>query len=133
MRYLLGTLSEGERAQLEERYFSDDAEFEEIEIAEEELVDRYVRGELSQGDRHRFEQMLASSPRLTERVEFARVFADKLRAPAVQTEKTKWWGLPFAFSRASYSSRLVFGFSMLLVLFAGGVAAVGWLQLRAES
>jgi len=140
MRYLLGTLSEGERAQFEERYFSDDAEFEEIEIAEEELIDRYVRGELSKSDRDRFEQTLAGSPRLTERVEFARVFADKLRvaespikAPVIQTEKTNWWGLFFGFSNASRSSRLAFGFSVLLVLVAGGVLLVGWWQLRQQS
>lgn len=136
MRYLLGTLSEEERAQLEERYFSDDEAFEELEIAEGELADRYVRGELSPGDRERFEQTLARSPRLAERVEFARVFADKLRvpkSPAVQTEKTSWWRSLFWFSGASRSSQLAFGFSLLLVLFAGGLLFAGWLQLRAES
>src|SRR6185295_2525142 len=94
---------------------------------------RYVRGELSQSDRDRFEQTLAGSPRLTERVEFARVFADTLRtakSPAVVTEKANWWSW---FSSASYSSRLAFASSVLLVLVAGGVLLVGWLQLRAES
>src|SRR5690349_8338982 len=113
MRYLLGTLSEEERAQLEERYFSDDAEFEEIEVAEGELVDRYVRDELPQSDRERFEQILAASPRLVERVEFARLFADKLRiaeepiaatsrTPAPVPPKTSW----FSFFETSRSSRL---------------------------
>ena len=81
-RYLLGSLSDEEKALLEERYFSDDAMFEEIEIAEEELIDRYVRGELSNEDSERFAAVVADSPRLAERVEFARVWKDKLAVSA---------------------------------------------------
>src|SRR5262245_43346719 len=104
MRYLLGTLSEAERARLEEGYFSDDKEFEEIEIAEEELIDRYVRGELTGTDRKEFEQTVARSPRLMERVEFAKLFADRLRpasAPIVAPVKRRWWDGLFGFGRSS--------------------------------
>ena len=80
-RYLLGSLSEEERATLEEKYFSDDTAFEEMQIAEEELIDQYVRAELSNEDRARFAAMVARSPRLAERVEFARVWKDKLSGP----------------------------------------------------
>ena len=127
MRYVLGTLPDAERVQLEERYFADDAEFEEIEIAEEELIDRYVRGELSKSDRAAFEQTVAHSPRLMERVEFAKLFADKLR---VAPKKANWWEGLFSFPNGP---RLAFGFSIVLVLIAGGVLLVGWWQLRAES
>jgi len=138
MRYVLGTLPDAERVRLEERYFSDDAEFEEIEIAEEELIDRYVRGELSTTDRAAFEQTIARSPRLMERVEFARLFAGKLRvaeAPvaAPAPKKANWWERLFGFSNASRGPRLAFALSMLLVLIAGGVLLVGWWRLRAES
>ena len=75
IRYLLGDLSEKERTNLEERFFADDAEFQEMEIAEGELIDRYVRSELSATDRQQFERMLRTSPRLLERVEFARILA----------------------------------------------------------
>ena len=78
MRYLLGTLSDEERDRFEEMYFSDNAAFEEVEIAEGELVDRYVRGELSKSDQARFEAVVAGSRRLADRVEFARVWKDKL-------------------------------------------------------
>jgi hypothetical protein len=135
MRYVLGTLPDAERVRLEERYFSDDTEFEEIEIAEEELIDRYIRGELSRSDCSAFEQAIARSPRLMERVEFAKLFAEKLRvaeAP-VKAEKTNWWEGLFGFSHPSRGSRLAFAFSMLLVLVAGGALSVGWFQLRAES
>src|SRR5262245_23868700 len=79
-RYLLGTLSGEERDRFEEMYFSDDAAFEEVEIAEGELIDRYVRGELSNTDRVQFESVVTRSPRLVERVEFARVWKDKVAA-----------------------------------------------------
>ena len=89
-RYLLGSLSEEERANLEEKYFSDDSAFEEMEIAEEELIDRYIRGELSNEDTERFAAMVAQSPRLAEYVEFARLWRDKLSglvAPLAHTQK----------------------------------------------
>jgi len=133
MRYLLGTLSEEERARLEERYFSDDEEFEEIEIAEEELIDRYVRGQLTPTDRKEFEQTVVRSPRLIERVEFAKLFADRLRtaeAPVVASVKPRWWE---RFLGTGRGSQLALAFSVALVLLAFGVLFVGWRQLQQQS
>ena len=130
MRYLLGTLSEEERAKLEERYFADDKDFEEIEIAEEELIDRYVRGELTAAERTEFQQTVVRSPRLMERVEFAKLFADRLRpAPAVTTVKRRWWE---RFSTGS-GPQLSLAFSAALVLLAFGVLLFGWWQLQQQS
>src|SRR5688500_20133118 len=77
MRYLLGSLPEEERTRLEQQFFSDDQVFEELEIAEDELIDGYVRAELSTDDRRQFEKLLVS-PRLAERVELARILAKKV-------------------------------------------------------
>jgi hypothetical protein len=55
-----------------------------MEIAEGELIDRYVRSELSATDRQQFERMLGASPRLVERVEFARILARRVTSPAPQ-------------------------------------------------
>ena len=137
MRFLLGTLSDEERERLEERYFSDDTEFEEIEIAEEELIDRYVRRELPANERAQFEQTLAGSARLRERVEFAKLFADKLRTtetPVVAPErKASWWQRLFGITNRGRGPELALAFSALLVVVAVTVLLVGWLQLRAES
>lgn len=84
IRYLLGGLSEEERTILGERFFADDAEFEDLEIAEGELIDRYVRRELSVTDQRQFEKMLRTSPRLLKRVEFARIMARRVPLPAPQ-------------------------------------------------
>jgi hypothetical protein len=148
MRYLLGTLSEEERAHLEEGYFSDDGKFEELEIAEDELIDRYVRGELSKSDQERFEITLAGSPRVMERVQFARMWKDKLATSKVEPldvaspvtslretprEPTNWWNKLFGLSSGSRTPRLAIAFSVLLVLLGGTGVLSGWLRLREES
>ena len=138
MRYLLGTLSEEERTRMEELYFSDDTEFENIEIAEEELIDRYVRGELSREDKSRFEGTLAASPRLTERVRFASVWKNKLASAAVDPvtvkvqPKPSWLATVFGFSPAERPPRWAIAFSCLVVVAFIGLF-VGWLKLRENS
>src|SRR6185503_13047992 len=77
-RYLLGELSESEKDRLEAELFADDSKLVDFELAEDELVDAYVRGELSADERRQFEAKLSNSPRLVERVNFARVFAEKV-------------------------------------------------------
>jgi hypothetical protein len=134
MKYLLRTLSEDERERLEERYFSDDAMLEELEIAEDELVDRYVRGELSETDAGRFQQTIAGSPRLVERVKFAKAFADKLALATIPVTKPEpkesWWQKWFGESRWP---QLAPALGLLIVLVGGTVLLVGWLRLKEES
>ena len=145
IRYLLGTLSDEERDRFEEMYFSDNAAFEEVEIAEGELVDRYVRGELSKSDQACFESVVAGSPRLAHRVEFARVWKDKLAvSPTARpvasptTYKTheaapSWWASLFGSSSGSRAPRLAFALTVLLLLLGGVALLAGWLRVREES
>jgi hypothetical protein len=145
-QYLLGTSSEEQQAALEERFFSDDNEFEELEIAEEELIDRYVRSELSAGDRSSFEQRLAQSPRLRERVEFARLFRGKVAAAsvpavaekpvrqAIEKPKQSWWQALFGTSFiAQPASRTAFAVPLAIVLVGSVALFLGWMSLRNES
>ena len=146
MRYILGTLSEEEKTRLEESYFVDDAEFEEFEIAEDELIDRYVRGELSREESDRLEKTLATSPRMIERVQFARVMASKLAPESVPaaaaatveqpppvSEKTSWWQGLFGFPTASRAPAMALSFSVLLLLAGGTTLLVAYLNLREQS
>jgi anti-sigma factor RsiW len=71
MGYLLGQLSEQERIEFEDRYFSDDALFEYLGAVETELIDAYARGELPERDRAQFEQRLLKSPRFRVRIAMA--------------------------------------------------------------
>jgi hypothetical protein len=53
--YLLGTLDSDRRTQLEETILSVPETYEELLIAEEELIDQYVAGGLSQLEQQQFE------------------------------------------------------------------------------
>ena len=133
-RYLLGTLSDQERDQLEQRYFSDTADFDEIEIAEDDLVDAYARDKLTGDDHRRFELVLSSSPRLRQRVEVAKLLSRKTQASPVaaveEVPKPGRWRQLFAFDPPA---RLAFGFSVLLVLLGGLLVFGAWLQVRRTS
>jgi len=70
-RYVLGGLSERERERLEEEYFEDDEAFEQMLIAEEDMIDAYVNDGLSEAERTQFEERFLSSPEGRERIQFA--------------------------------------------------------------
>ena len=141
MDYILGTLSDDEAARLEESYFVDDAEFEEFEIAEEELIDRYVRGELSPQERDQLEKTFARSPRLIQRVQIARVLASRLapeKVTVVQTPqparaRLSWWQSLFGSPNASRAPAMAVGFSVLLLLLGGATLFAAYLSLREQS
>ena len=75
VRYLLGELSEEEEKSFENRYFANDQAFDELQIAEGEVIDAYVSESLPAQARKHLEQQFARSPRLRTRVAFARSFA----------------------------------------------------------
>src|SRR5262245_32556400 len=139
MAYLLGTLSDEERSRIEEHYFSDDAEFEELEIAEDELIDSYVRGELSGIQIRQFEERMAQSPGLVQRVEFARAWANKMAGASAKSGSESqqnhsgegsWWSRFFGFSGAGRAPRFAQAFAVLLLLVVGATLFVGWLKWR---
>jgi hypothetical protein len=139
--YILGTLSDEEKARLEESYFVDDAEFEEFEIAEEELIDRYVRGELSPQERDQLEKTFARSPRLIQRVQIARVLASRLAPEKVAVVETRqppparvsWWQSLFGSPNASRAPAMAVAFSVLLLLLGGATLFAAYLSLREQS
>jgi hypothetical protein len=142
--YFLGTLSDEEKARLEESYFVDDAEFEEFEIQEEELIDRYVRGELSKDETDQLEKTFARSPRLIQRVQIARVLANRLapektaKVARVETPqpfpaRISWLQSLFGFSTGSRAPAMAVGFSVLLLLLGGAVLMTMYISLREQS
>jgi hypothetical protein len=87
-QYLLGQAREEDRVALEDAYLADDGLFEELEAAETDLIDDYVRGRLTGADRAAFEARCLSSPRLRERVAFARQLAARISR---STSGLSWW------------------------------------------
>lgn len=147
IQYLLGNLSEEDRNRLEERYFLDDAAFEELELAEDELIDRYVRSELSSQEENQFEKLL-ESPRLAERVEVARLLAKRttplphkqtvVAAPETSDRQLEpapvdWWQRLFGPAAAIPSFRPAFAMSLILLLATTTAFVFVWIKLRAES
>jgi hypothetical protein len=74
-RYLLGNLSEEIRGRVEKRLLTEESFFEELLIAEEELIDDYVSGDLADGDRLRFEQHFLCAQERRRKLGFAQSFS----------------------------------------------------------
>src|ERR1051325_10693415 len=86
-RFLLGDLPEEQKAQLEERFFTDDDYFEYMLAVEDELIDDYAQGALTGRERERFETYFLNSPERRSRLEFARALQKTAdRAPAAGSE-----------------------------------------------
>jgi len=84
---LLGLSSPAEREYIESEYFEDEAAFQGMLTAEDDLIDAYARGELAGEERRRFEMGFVSSLRGRDRVQFARAFARTV--PATRSVETK--------------------------------------------
>jgi hypothetical protein len=137
-QYLLGLLADDEVARLEELYFSDDALFEAIEIAEDELIDAYVRGRLSDEDRGLFEKSLATSKRLSDRVHFGMLLKDRAspRLAAISTSRsqTTWW---YAFFETLFNQgpalKVAAAACVLVIVLGGSGLVIQSIRLRNES
>ena len=82
VQYLLGELQdEEELARFEQRLLADEKLYEELLIAEDELMEAYLCGELSAADKARFEEHFLASPRRRERVENLRALREVLALP----------------------------------------------------
>lgn len=79
--YLLGDLSEQDRDQVERRLMSEDDLYQQLLLAEDELIDEYVVGTLSDQDRAKFSGHFLHVPELRQDVKSVMV----LREHALQT------------------------------------------------
>src|SRR5215207_4236036 len=67
-RYLLGELSEQQREQVEQRLLSDDDLYQQLLLAEDDLIDEYISGELSDQERSKFSARFLRVPELKQDV-----------------------------------------------------------------
>ena len=124
-RFLLGNVSESERAAIEDGFLAPDDSYQQLLIAEDDLIDAYVRGELPASERELFERWLLASQNLRERVEFAQTLFNSVSGKAVPARvpdrPVSWWR---SLARAFVSRRpaLAFAFAAaLLVIVLGGL------------
>ena len=82
-RYLIGEMTEEERAALEERYFADDGTFARLLAEEDALVAAYLRGTLPGAERERFEATFLGSADGRRRLQLARDLGRRAAGPAL--------------------------------------------------
>lgn len=114
-RFLLGSVSDTERAEIEDGFLVSDDAYQELLIAEDDLIDAYARGELSASESNLFARKLLTSSRLRERVEFAQILRKSISgknvaAALAHTPDTakSWWRSLF---ESSFLSRPTFAFT----------------------
>jgi CHAT domain-containing protein len=118
IRYLLGELPEGERQQLEERYFADDGLYDELRATERDLIDKYVQGELSRHEREKFERYFLSAPGRRNRLKFAAIL-NEYNAPAEMQESSDVFRGPVRWEHSFNSPYLKIAALIIIVVGAG--------------
>jgi hypothetical protein len=139
VQYLLGELSEEEKVQFEERYFSDDRVFEELLAVETELIDSFVKGELPETRRERFQSFYLNSPERRERVQIAKCLMEgiieeqALSQPFVRVDAKAgsfWRSLVDWCTASSPIARMAYVSAAVAVLVFGAVMLIENRHLR---
>ncbi len=86
-QYLLGTLAPEQAVELEERLLIDGELFEELLIAEEELMDQFLSGEITDREREAIETRFLQSPERQEHLRFARALKTYVSTHGPQTTR----------------------------------------------
>lgn len=129
IRYLLGELAEGERVELEDRFFGDDELYERLTAVEGDLLDDYARGRLPTARRAALEATLLATPGGRARLAFARALVERTPvAPADAPARSVWSALASWFG--GHRSIAVAGLAAAALAV---VAGVSWLAVQKEA
>jgi hypothetical protein len=132
-RYLLGMLGQEEQAQFEVQLLADGECFEELLVAEDELIDDYINGALSEPERQKFEHYFLASPERQQKIRFARTLknyiavAEVIEAPAADKNKGPgFWNRLISATLYGQGSMRRFSLAALLVI----VLCASWVVIR---
>lgn len=123
-QFLLGEMPEEERVEFEQNFILDAEMFENLHVAEDELIENYVRGNLSENDQQKFETKFLTNEKRRERVAFTRAmlknFANQsaLKKQEAEGERVSIWANLISFFKQpqfAFSSALA-----ILLLLLGG-------------
>ena len=92
--YLLGTLEADQRSALEERILRDPQVYEELLVAEKELIDQYVAGSLSKLEQHQFETHFLKAAERHKNLRFGQVLKERFNSHC-SANKTPAYSLLF--------------------------------------
>lgn len=127
MHYLLGELSEAERAELEDLYLVDQDFFDRLLAAEDDLIDDYVQGRLSKKESRLFEENFLTSPERRDRVRAARALSRFVEANQVARAKASLPARMLSYFKVG-STAMRFAVSAAMLVLVVGVAAM-WIEL----
>lgn len=123
-RLLLGEMTDEEREKFEAEFLADTDIFDEICVAEDELVESYIRGTLDFETKRRVETHYLKSAKGSEKLAFTRSMLENLQKVKVETkEKASGWKSLIAFFRMP---KIAFGAGFALLL----VAFTSWILLK---
>lgn len=134
-QYLLGMLAQEQYLRLEQRLLTSNALFEEILIAEDELIDEYLSGALSETEQEHFVTCFLKAPERQQKLRFSKTFKKYIKSAGTEEASEAAGSAPQAFSLRDYLSRLtrvrspVVNFALaatLLILLSG----VSWVLIK---
>jgi hypothetical protein len=133
IRYLLGTLSEEQRLQVEGEFLSNDQRYEQILALENELFYDYAQNKLTPGEREQFEKRFLSSKQNRKRATLASALAHKMSeaAPVETTEKSIAYRAPQRFWQSFKSYFVAQSAAMRVSLAALATVSVALIWLGA--
>jgi hypothetical protein len=126
-RYLLSSVSEEEREQVETRLMTDDDFFQQINLVEDELVEEYLDEELIGADRSRFEDTFLRAPERQHKLRFTKALrvhaanAAKVKTSPAHPPKPAWYE-PFLGLFTVSRPVLAYSLAAALLMLAGGGA-----------
>jgi hypothetical protein len=122
--YLLGTLEQEEQDEVEARIVTDSEYFEELMVAEDELIDDYINGALSEQERDGFEHYFLATPERQQKLSFAKALnryvavAEPKTTPAIEKNKSPgFWSLLIPATLRGQTPALRFSLAALMVIF----------------
>lgn len=123
-RFLLGAMTDEERAVFESKFFGDNEIFDHVRAVEDDLIEQYVRGTMSANDRRLFAASYLVSAANRKRVDLTRTMLKAVsgRSVSEKVDSVSIWESLTAFV---VGNRLAFG-SALAIL---AIVALSWLAL----
>ena len=89
-RYMLGELDQEEQQRLEREIMTDNHTFEQLSVAEDELVEEYLEGSLSAREREKFEKHFLSTPERRQELKLAKALR-RYVAEKKSASKVSFW------------------------------------------
>jgi len=138
-QYLLGSLPPKNLAELEVRLLADKGFYEELLVAEDELIDEYLAEGLSRAERESFESHFLITPERQQKLRFSRAFSryvklNELAYPQEETPKSenqtslvgKLWSVKSSLLPRAPNRNRVLAFALVSAL----VLAGSWVVFR---